>query len=331
MSVGSYAGTTLSRELGIPLILEYNGSEVWVARNWGRPLRTEKVASLAEEVSLRHADVVVTVSDVLRDELLARGVEPERVVSYPNCVDPSRFSPDLLSAQARVELRASLGISATATVVTFVGTFGQWHGAEVLAEAARNLLDEQPDWIRTADVRFLFVGDGLHLPDVKSIIGDDPRCVFTGLVRQEDTPPLLLASDVLVSPHVPNADGSPFFGSPTKLFEYMASGRAIVASRLDQIGEVLAPGIDAAALPDRPPSPEDRFCAVLTEPGSAAQLAAGIRFLVDRPDWRTHVGENGRIRVLERYTWTHHVDAILAAVRSQVGQLPFGTEPGSER
>ena len=56
--------------------------------------------------------------------------------------------------------------------------------------------------------------------------------VLTGLVPQEDGPEHLAACDILASPHVPNADGTPFFGSPTKLFEYMAMGKGIVASNL---------------------------------------------------------------------------------------------------
>ena len=52
-------------------------------------------------------------------------------------------------------------------------------------------------------------------------------------------PSLLDACDILVSPHVPLDAGAEFFGSPTKLFEYMAMGKGIVASRLGQIGEVL--------------------------------------------------------------------------------------------
>ncbi len=59
---------------------------------------------------------------------------------------------------------------------------------------------------------------------------------------QSEAPTYLAISDIVVSPTVPNPDGSPFFGSPTKLFEYMAMGKPIVASDLDQIGEVLTPG-----------------------------------------------------------------------------------------
>ncbi|MDP7033643.1 MAG: hypothetical protein QF752_04015, partial [Planctomycetota bacterium] len=48
--LGNYVGVTLSRALKIPLILEYNGSEVWCARNWGKPPRYETIAKQAEAV-----------------------------------------------------------------------------------------------------------------------------------------------------------------------------------------------------------------------------------------------------------------------------------------
>ncbi len=93
MSIGNISGVTLSRRFKLPLVLEYNGSEAWVARNWGQPLVFQRLAEDTEECALRHAHLVVTVSDVLKDELIARGVEPERIVMYPNCIDPAMFDP----------------------------------------------------------------------------------------------------------------------------------------------------------------------------------------------------------------------------------------------
>ena len=291
LSVGSYAGAVVARRHGVPLVLEYNGSEVWVARNWGRPLRYESLALAAEEASLRHARLVVTISQALADEVVSRGVPEERVVWHPNGVDADAFAPDRFTEAERQELRDRYGLAHDATVVTFVGTFGQWHGVDVLARA----IHAAAAWAREANVRFLLVGDGLKMPDVRrELAGADDVVVLTGLVPQAAAPLHLAASDVLVSPHVPNADGTPFFGSPTKLFEYMAAGKAIVASDLDQIGDVLR---------------DDR--ALLVRPGDVDDLVRGIRDAVADPALRSRLGARARQRVLDRYTWQHHVEAIL--------------------
>jgi glycosyltransferase involved in cell wall biosynthesis len=292
LSIGSYAGAAFARRYGVPFVLEYNGSEVWVARNWGQPLRYESLARAAEDASLRHAHLVVTISQALYDELIERGVEPERAMWHPNGVDP-----DLFADGGSIDVRARHGIDPSQTVVTFIGTFGQWHGTDVLARAIRRAAD----WARATGVHFLLVGDGLRMPDVRrELDGTDDIVTLTGLVPQADAPAYLLASDILVSPHVANADGSPFFGSPTKLFEYMAAGRAIVASDLDQIGDVLRDDL-----------------AVLVPPGDVEALADAIRVLAEDPERRMQLGERARRRVLERFTWGHHVDAILERLQQR--------------
>jgi glycosyltransferase involved in cell wall biosynthesis len=314
MSLANYAGVTLSRKARLPLVLEYNGSEAWIAKHWGTPLKSHALAVLAEDVCLEHAHLVVTVSGVLRDELLERGVLPERIVCYPNCIDPNVFNPQRFSDSDLAARRAHLQVPEDATVVTFIGTFGRWHGAETLAEAVRQWDKEKPKWIRENKLHFVFVGDGLMMPRVRELLpkgGGNSLYTFAGLVPQAEAPAYLAASDILVSPHVPNADGSRFFGSPTKLFEYMAMGKGIVASELEQIGEVLKPALKSSHLPERRPRSEDHQLAVLLEPGNVDSLMEGIRFLVERKDWRRTLGDNARAEALAKYTWKHHVNAIL--------------------
>lgn len=313
MSVANYAGVKLSRQWGVPLVIEYNGSEVWIAKNWGRPLRYHGLAAQAEAACLRHAHLVVTISDVLRDELIEKGVAPERIVSYPNCIDPALFNPARFTAADSAALRRRLGIAPDAVVATFVGTFGQWHGADVLARAIRQLVDEQRDWVVRSKVHFLLVGDGLKMPIVRDVLGDGGKrfVTLTGLVPQADAPSYLALSDVLLSPHIANTDGSRFFGSPTKLFEYMAMGKATVAADLDQIGEVLRDSVRVATLPTGDPTPDESKLAVLFDPGDLPRLIDGVKFAVDRPSWRTTLGRNARTEVLSKYTWPHHVGAIL--------------------
>lgn len=314
LSAANYLGVLLSRRHRLPLVVEYNGSEVWVAKHWGRGMKFQELAEMAEEAMLRHAHLVVTISEVLRDELIERGVEPARIVCYPNCIDPVVFTPDRFSQVELETLRARYGISADSTVLAFIGTFGQWHGAEMLAQAIARYYVEERQWLTDHKVHFLLVGDGLKMPQVRNIIeaaGADGVCTLTGLVPQEHAALHLAAADILVSPHVPNLDGTRFFGSPTKLFEYMAMGKGIVASKLNQIGDVLSPGLDVSDLPAIPPGSEHPELALLYEPGNLEGLMQGIRFLVERKDWRSHLGFNARQSALDKYTWQHHVQAIL--------------------
>ena len=126
-------------------------------------------------------------------------------------------------------------------------------------------------------VRFLFVGAGMFRDEVERIIseaGRSQQVIFAGQVEHKKVPALLDACDILLSPHVPMTDGSEFFGSPTKLFEYMAMGKAIVASRLGQIGEVLT----------------DEETALLVEPGNAQQLADAILRLSASRELRERLG-----------------------------------------
>jgi glycosyltransferase involved in cell wall biosynthesis len=321
MSVANYAGVVLSRLLQIPLVVEYNGSEAWVAKHWGTPLRYHKLAVSAEDAMLRHAHLVVTVSDVLRKELLERGLSSNRIVAYPNCIDPCMFDPQLFTDEDSLALRKSLNIQENNTVVGFIGTFGKWHGAEVLARAIRRMVDQQREWIMGRQLQFLFVGDGLQMPRVREILAPNRVAQivrFAGLIPQAEAPRYLAACDILVSPHVPNKDGSRFFGSPTKLFEYMAMAKGIVASDLEQIGQVLKESLRVHDLP-LAGEPSGNKLAVLVRPDDEKELIAGIRFLVERPDWRRHLGANARREVLARYTWDHHVNAILEGLRGVVG------------
>jgi len=314
LSVANYTGVNISRYFGVPLVLEYNGSEAWIAKNWGNPLRYHDLAVMAEDAALGHAHLIVTISDVLKDELQGRGVAPERIVVYPNCVDPYVFSPDRFSDDKIKNLRAKHNIESNAKVVTFVGTFGQWHGAEILAKAVRTIAETKEEWLKENKVHFLFVGDGLKMPEVITELGglaSSSYVTLTGLVEQQKAPLYLAASDILVSPHVSNEDGSRFFGSPTKLFEYMSMAKGIVASELEQIADVLSPGLNI----DKNNGYRLGDLAILVEPGNVKQLIDGICFAIDNPAVTQMLGENAQKKALQHYTWEHHVAEIIKGLK----------------
>ena len=288
---GSLAGVLLSRALGIPLVLEYNGSGIWIADHWDRPLPYRRTFEAIERANLRHAHLIVAVSEVLRDQLLSRGVEPHRILVCPNGVDPGIYHPE----RDPVPLRRKLGLEGK-TVVGFIGTFGPWHGAPILARAAGEVMNRHPE------VAFLFVGDGPERGRTEEILrqmGVAERCRFTGLIPQEEAPDYLAACDVFASPHVPNPDGTRFFGSPTKLFEYMAMGRGIVASRLEQIGEIL----------------QDGETALLVPPGDPAALSAALSRLLGDAALSARLGQAARRQVVAHHTWEQNARAVLELVR----------------
>ena len=100
------------------------------------------------------------------------------------------------------------------------------------------------------------------------------------MIAQAEAPQYLAASNILLSPHVRNEDGTPFFGSPTKLFEYMAMGKAVVASDLDQIGEVTCALLDTAKDGANRNQPQ------------AAKVAGELSGLIQKGGTSVHVGHN---------------------------------------
>jgi glycosyltransferase involved in cell wall biosynthesis len=289
----SWAGVVAANRTKRPLFLEYNGSEVWVGRHWDR-VGSLDLLERYERLNLDAAARIFVVSDVERRNLEARGVAADKIVVNPNGVDVERFRPGVGGADVRREL----GIRDDKVVAGFVGTFGPWHGVEKLAEAIKLIPNER--------VRFLLVGSGsLHVEVEKRLEAEvaSGRVIFTGAVGHERVPGLLDACDILVAPHVPLADGSEFFGSPTKIFEYMAMGKGIVASRLGQIGEVLV----------------NEETALMVEPGDVGELMSAIMRLVESEDLRRSLGSKAREVAEREHTWTHNARRVLDEYKSLTG------------
>ncbi|HLZ26944.1 MAG TPA: glycosyltransferase family 4 protein [Chloroflexota bacterium] len=285
------SGAIVSRLLRVPLVLEFNSSEVWKGRYWGG-LFLPRAAEFVERINLRAADRVVVVSRVLRDYVLATGVPAEKILVNPNAVDPTQFRPDVDGTTVRQQL----GLGSDAVVVGFSGTFGEWHGIPTLAEALPRVCLARPN------VRWLLIGDGPLRHRIDEVVIDHnlaDRVSLVGMVPHADMPASLAACDVLVSPHGRQADGGEFFGSPTKLFEYMAAGRPIVASAIGQIAEVL----------------RHEHSALLVPPEDPAALTAAIVRLVDDACLRTRLGQAARQAAVDGHTWRQNAERLLASFR----------------
>jgi glycosyltransferase involved in cell wall biosynthesis len=299
-SLNNYTGVKLSRYYDIPFILEYNGSEIWVNRYWGKRLKYEILSERIELLNLAAADVVVVVSQPLKDELIGRGVESDKILVNPNGVDPEKYEPAVDGSG----IRRAYNLSGENVVIGFIGTFGPWHGAEVLVEAFGSLIQAYPPY--RDRLRLLMIGDGVRMAQVQDSVTKfslEDICILTGLVDQDEGPAHLAACDILASPHVPNPDGTPFFGSPIKLFEYMAMGKGIVASDLEQIGEVLEHGSTAW----------------LVKPSHSESLMLGLKTLIDDKKLRHKLGLAARREAVANYTWHEHTKRIIAKLKERCG------------
>jgi len=288
------AGALLSRYLNTPLVLEYQCSELWRGKNWDRAHFLDLLRR-CEDLSIAASSKIVALSTVLRDELLERGVPFENIVINPAGVDSACFHP---GCGANV-VRAQLGFAPQQIVVGFVGSFSYYHGIAVLEETIRILLGRRRESHSQEQLRFLLVGDGLLRPEMcerlKTLEGAE-AIVFTGNVAHDRVPGLLDAADILVSPHLPFAEGERFFGSPSKLFEYMAMGKAIVASDLEQLSQVL----------------QHQVTAWLVAPGSAEELAAAVELLASDGELRQSLGKRARTVALSCYTWRRNAERLLS-------------------
>ena len=285
-----FAGVLLSWWTGTPFILEFNSSEKWTAKHWD-PARFVPWLGLAEDLALAAASVIIVVSEALRTELVDRGVPENKILVNPNGVDPTRFKPN----SGGMQLRSALGIGNDEVVVSFAGSFSYWHGVEILEKAIASILDGEAEGTK---IRFVLVGTGPLAAEMQRRLKSEisSGCViFTGLIPQDEVIRYLDASDILVSPHVPLPDGRPFFGSPTKLFEYMAMAKAIIASNLDQLASVIV----------------DNETGMLVPPGDALALAKAIVALAGTPLLRERLGQNARAAAQRDHTWSNNAHNVL--------------------
>lgn len=282
----SVAGALLSRLTRKPLFLEYNGSEVYTGSHWGQRTPLLRQLRACERAALRSAAAIVVVAEASRTELIGMGVDPTRILMNPNGVDAQRFARGGGKA-----IRRALGVE-NAELIGFVGSFGPWHGAPVLAHAFAEIA------LRRPRACLLLVGDGPQRGDVLQILGDREvadRAVLVRRVQPAQVPGYLDACDVLVSPHVDLGGGVDFFGSPTKLFEYMASGKPIVASRLGQIGEVLVDGESA----------------ILVTPGDQHELVGALERLLDDRVAAAKLGAAARRAAVQRHSWRENAARVI--------------------
>ncbi|MGA3030912.1 MAG: glycosyltransferase family 4 protein [Candidatus Limnocylindrales bacterium] len=250
-----------------------------------------RLLRLQEKVSIAFADEVMTVNEPLAERLRGLGVKPERLTVVLNSPDLGLFDS---SAQPHREFMADGTLR-----IVYAGALTPTYELDVVLRAIAEIVRTRP----TLSIRATFYGRGDALPSLEGLaaeLGISAIVGFPGRIPIEDVPAAVAAGDIGVAP----TRLDPFTGMSlsTKVLEYAAMGKPVVASRLPTV---------------------ERYFAAETlsvyEPGDPDSLAAAVLRLVDDDRDRAARVERTRRRVNE-LSWTRQAEAYKSVVNRLVAR-----------
>lgn len=288
------AAVQTGRLLGIPSVYEVRG--LWeVTRGsrdpeWARSDQYQYIARMEADAA-RGATKVLAITQALKDELVTRGVDEEKIVLVPNGVDSGRFTP----LPRDEELAAELGVSGK-TVIGYVGTVVDYEGLDLLLEAARSLRATREDF------HVLVIGDGAKLEELQASAAEQGLgdvLTFTGRIPHEEVERYYSIIDVTPFPRLPLPVCE--MVSPLKPFEAMAMGKAVIASDVAALAEIVTPGTNG----------------LLHTKGDATSLTEQITTLLDDPELAARLGAQARDWVVAERDWKQ-LAAVVAGVYAEI-------------
>ena len=278
-SLWSFAGMNYARTIGVPGVLEVNAPLIEEQIKYRTLINREQAEQVAKQV-FGKATTLIAVSQIVADYLENYSMAKGQIQVVPNGVDPKRFS---------VDVKPSLRRTPEEFIIGFVGTMKPWHDLSSLVRAFAKLYREDPK------TRLLMVGDGKGLKKVRDSLSSHncrQAVHFTGAVPPEQIPGLLATMDVAVAPYSLNDQ---CYFSPLKVYEYMAAGLPVVASRVGQLTELIQDGVNGLLYP-----PDDSDC-----------LAEKLHLLKFHSELRDSLGLKAKEHIDKHYTWDIVVRRIL--------------------
>ncbi len=273
-----FSSMWLAKRMGIPVVLEADSPVTYELRTFHKEYWTlPGVLDGIEKYNLRHADAAVVVSNVLAEYFMQRQPRQNGYVVITNGADIERFHPQISGDAVRKTYSLYNDI-----VIGFIGSFHRWHGVENLIALLKPVLE------RNAGVKFLLVGEGGPLkPTLEAYIREhalQDRVILTGHVPHDRVPEHIAAMDIVLAPY----PKLPFFYySPVKVYEYMACGKCVVASRLGQIAEAI----------------DNERSGFLVEPGDINGYLSALQTLIDNAALRKKIGEAAAQQARTHYSW----------------------------
>lgn len=281
----SLGGAWASRKLGIPFVLEVNADLLEQRKFKGTPERGLRrlFAVWATRLCFNAASKIICISGGLKDHLSRKwNIEDSKLTVVPCAADVDALEPN----QNPELIRRDLGLT-DEPVVIWVGGFYPWHDLELLLQSFTLVLQ------RHASAKLILVGDGQTRRSIAHKVqtnGLEQSVIMTGAIAHSDVPRMLSIADIAVVPSAPVPASSGGTGTPLKLFEYMAAGKPIVATALDQAAQVI----------------QDGHTGLLVEAGNVNRFAEAILTLLNDPAKRMCLGQNARQRAIQLYSWEQY-------------------------
>ena len=273
-----------ARKLGLPFVYEMRGmwEETAVANGrWLRNGPAYRRFQAYETKVLRKADAVVCISETLKQEAIGRGVEPTKISVVTNAVDKTIGENTTESSQYQQSID-SLNRSSTTTVIGYIGSLREMEGVDQTAEAVANLNNNGHD------VR-LFVLTGQsgqqELRNYCAKLGLSDNAVICGPVPHEEVAAFYDLIDIFVVSR-PDSRVTRLV-TPLKPFEAMAMGRAVIASRLPALQEIITEGETG----------------LLYDADDVSSLTEKITQLINDNELLQGLGDNAREWVMSNRTW----------------------------
>jgi len=277
----------LRERYGLPVVYEVRGfwEDTWLSRHPGAgQLKSSELYQGNRDLETRcmlAADLVVTLGEAMREEIVARGVPAEKILIVPNAVSAEFLEP-LPDATA---LRAELQLEPGEFVAGVVSSLVPHEGTGTLLEATAILR------ARGLPARALIVGDGPEraaLQRQAAQAGLTEAAVFTGRVPAAEVRQFHALLDVFVVPRTP--DRVCQLVTPLKPIEAMASGLCVVTSEVKALAEIV----------------KHEVTGMQTVPQDPVSLADSLEHLLYSPDIRKKLGDNAREWVARDRTWAHN-------------------------
>jgi len=276
--------------LNKPLHYDWDDWEIKIFHSSARqPRLIGMFLAMLERIIPYLCDSVSVSSTRLREECLRYGVPPRRIVMAPVGADLDLFHPSVSGSRIRERYMID------GPLVLYLGQLHGGQYAEQYIRAAKIVLNT------LADVKFMIVGDGYRLAELKKLALDlaiGEQIIFTGSVPHRETPLYLAAADVAVACFEDNDITR--CKSPLKIAEYLAAGKPIVASNVGEVKRMLGgAGIMVAA-------------------GDPRELAQGIVTMFSDEPLRKRLASKARQRALELYNWENTAENLLTAYRYSI-------------